>query len=194
VSEALKVVLAMEHNVAPAELRSAHQNISLCSLAGSKPIDDAIVIFDNVSGGLRLSSPLFSAFSGVLDRLERAVTMAGDAALLPRATVERLRLWHSALGAAKAPCQLEPSLEAGEVLVFAPQSEVSVRIRGALEERKIIEPQYLSMGDQDVLMYKYEAAPDVHAWVAHDQVQAVGDNWRQLIWNPASNQYRPVCA
>jgi hypothetical protein len=77
-------------------------------------------------------------------------------------------------------------------MVFAPESEVAVRIRGVLEERKLIEPQFLSMGEQDVLMYKYEAAPNVHAWVAHDQVQAIGSNWTQVIWNPISNQFREI--
>jgi DEAD/DEAH box helicase domain-containing protein len=192
VSEALKVALAMEHNVAPAELRSAHQNISLCSVAGAKPIDDAIVIFDNVAGGLRLSAPLFSSFAALLDRLERAARLAGDEALLALPTVERLRAWHASLGSASSQQTEGPALAAGELMVFAPQSEVAVRVRGVLEERKLIEPQFLSMGEQDVLMYRYEAAPDVHAWVAHDQVQAIGSNWSQVIWNPISNQFREI--
>jgi DEAD/DEAH box helicase domain-containing protein len=193
-AEALKVVLAMEHNVAPAELRSAHQNISLCSLAGTKPIDDAIVVFDNVAGGLRLSAPLFSSFPALLDRLERAASLAGDAALLAKPTVDRLREWHASLGSATAGQANGPELASGEIMVFAPESEVAVRVRGVLEERKLIEPQFLSMGDEDVLMYRYEAAPEVHAWVAHDQVQAIGSNWSQVIWNPSSNQFRAIDA
>jgi DEAD/DEAH box helicase domain-containing protein len=192
VAEALKAVLAMEHNVAPGELRSAHQNISLCSLAGAKPIDDAVVVFDNVAGGLRLSAPLFSSFPALLDRLERAASLAGDEALLSLPTVERLRAWHAGLDSAGGQQSEVPALEAGELVVFAPESEVAVRIRGVLEERKLIEPQFLSMGEQDVLMYKYEAAPDVHAWVAHDQVQAIGSNWSQVIWNPISNHFREI--
>jgi DEAD/DEAH box helicase domain-containing protein len=192
VAEALKVVLAMEHNVAPAELRSAHQNISLCSLAGAKPLDDAIVVFDNVAGGLRLSAPLFSSFPALLDRLERAASLAGDEALLAKPTVDRLRQWHAGLRVAAGRPAGAPELASGEIMVFAPESEVAVRVRGVLEERKLIEPQFLSMGEQDVLMYRYEAAPDVHAWVAHDQIQAIGSNWSQVIWNPSSNQFREI--
>jgi DEAD/DEAH box helicase domain-containing protein len=184
----------MEHNVAPAELRSAHQNISLCSLAGAKPIDDAIVVFDNVAGGLRLSAPLFSSFPALLDRLERAASLAGDEALLGLPTVQRLRGWYAGLGSVSTQPVEGPALAAGEIMVFAPESEVAVRVRGVLEERKLIEPQFLSMGDEDVLMYRYEAAPDVHAWVAHDQVQAIGSNWSQVIWNPSSNRFRAIDA
>jgi DEAD/DEAH box helicase domain-containing protein len=192
IAEAIKVALAVEHNIAPAELRSAHTNINLCSLAGAKPIDDAIVVFDNVAGGLRLSAPLFSSFPALLDRLERAASLAGDEALLALPTVERLRAWHAGLGSASSQRGEGPMLASGEIMVFAPQSEVAVRIKGVLEERKLIEPQFLSMGEQDVLMYKYEAAPDVHAWVAHEQVQAIGSNWSQVIWNPVSNQFREI--
>jgi DEAD/DEAH box helicase domain-containing protein len=192
IAEALKVVLAMEYNVAPAELRSSYQNINLCGRAGAKPIDDAIVVFDNVAGGLRLSAPLFSSFPALLDRLERAASLAGDGALLAKPTVDRLRDWHAGLGAATGRQTDGPELASGEIVVFAPESEVAVRVRGVLEERKLIEPQFLSMGEQDVLMYKYEAAPDVHAWVAHDQVQAIGSNWSQVIWNPSSNQFRAI--
>jgi DEAD/DEAH box helicase domain-containing protein len=194
VADSLKAILAMEHNIAPAELRTAHQNINLCSLGGAKPVDDAIVVFDNVSGGLRLSAPLFSSFASVLDRLDRAVDLAGDEALLPRSIVDRLRSWHSGLSGAQSAETGSPQLADGEILVFAPESEVGVRIRGVLEERKLIEPQFLSMGETDVLMYRYEAAPDVHAWVAHDQVQAIGGSWSKVIWNPSSNEYRAVDA
>jgi DEAD/DEAH box helicase domain-containing protein len=195
VAEALSKVLAMEHNIAPAELRSAHHNVRICSLGGVKAIDDAIVVFDNVSGGLRLTAPLFSSFEVILDRLDRAVDLAGEEALLPRPIIERLRSWRSSLdGVVPSVGPLSPVLSTGEILVYAPDSEVSVRIRGVLEERKLIEPQFVSIGDRDMLMYKYEAAPDVHAWVAHDQVQAVGGNWSQVIWNPASNEFRELAA
>jgi DEAD/DEAH box helicase domain-containing protein len=193
VAEALSKVLAMEHNIAPAEIRSAHHNIKVCSLGGAKAIDDAIVVFDNVSGGLRLSAPLFSSFETILDRLDRAVELAGEEALLPRPVIERLRAWRAGLGdvtvsgGATAPALLD-----GEHLVYAPESEIAVRIRGVLEDRKLLEPQFVSMGDQDVLMYKYETAPGAHAWVAHDHVQAIGGNWRQVAWNPALNQFREL--
>ena len=194
VAEALKAVLAMEHNIAPAELRYAHNNISLCNLGGARPIEDAIVVFDNVSGGLRLSAPLFASFETILDRLDRAAALAGNEALLPQATVDRLREWHAKLDRTRLHEVEAPSLTEGEILVFAPESEVSIRVRGVLEERRLIEPQFLSMGNIDVLMYRYESAPNVHAWVAHDQVQAIGNNWGQVIWNPSTNQFRPVDA
>jgi DEAD/DEAH box helicase domain-containing protein len=192
VAEALKAILAVEHNVSPAELRCAHQNINLCSFTGAKPLDDAIVIFDNIRGGLRLSAPLYSSFATILERMRRGAALAGEEALVPQSVIDRLQEWHDTLERIDLALEGQSDLVEGEVLVFAPDSEVGVRIRGILEERKLLEPQFVSMGDQDVLMYRYESAPDVHAWVAHDQVQAIGGNWSKLAWNPNSNSYRKV--
>jgi hypothetical protein len=183
----------MEHSIAPAELRFAHHNVRVCSLACTKAIDDAIVVFDNVSGGLRLSAPLFSSLETLLDRLDRAVELAGEEALLPRPIIERLREWRAKLGQVTVSGGgTAPALLDGEHLVYAPESEIAVRIRGVLEDRKLLEPQFVSMGEQDVLMYKYETAPGAHAWVAHDHVQAIGGNWRKVAWNPALNQFREL--
>ena len=149
VAEALMAVLAREHNIAPAELRSVHQNISMCGAGGARPVEDAIVIFDRVTGGLRLSAPLFSDFSAVLDRLTRAADLAGEEALLASPTIDLIRAWHTSLqpvsGEGKS---CAPELADDEVIIFAPRQQVSVRVNGALVDRKLIEPQFVSMGRQ----------------------------------------------
>jgi DEAD/DEAH box helicase domain-containing protein len=124
--------------------------------------------------------------------MRRGAALAGEEALVPQSVIDRLQEWHDTLERIDLALEGQSDLVEGEVLVFAPDSEVGVRIRGILEERKLLEPQFVSMGDQDVLMYRYESAPDVHAWVAHDQVQAIGGNWSKLAWNPNSNSYRKV--
>ena len=194
VAEALMAVVAREHNIAPAELRSADHNIAMCGIGGTRAIEDAIVIFDRVTGGLRLSAPLFSDFAGVLDRLARAAELAGEEALIASSTVDRVREWHESLQPAAAAGDVLPELDDDEVIIFAPNSEVSVRVKGALVDRKLLEPQFVSIGDSRLLMYRYEAEPNVSAWVAHDQVQAIGANWQRAIWKPASNEIRALDA
>ena len=54
-SEALAAVLSREHGIAPSEIRTAHSSIAIYTDARPRRVDDAIVIFDNVVGGLRLN-------------------------------------------------------------------------------------------------------------------------------------------
>ena len=194
VSEALKAVLAREHNIAPAELRCAHQNIRLFSQGVGTPIDDGIVVFDNVVGGLRLSAPLFDDFPAVLGRLSRAVALAGEEALLDDACVERLSDWYESLGTGRLDAAEGPRLGADEYLVFAPRSEVGVRLGNEVVERTLLEPQLLEVNDTDVLMYRYESAPGSTAFVAHDRVQPLGGTWRHAIWCARSNAIREIAA
>lgn len=194
VAEALHAILAREHNIAPAELRSAHHNISSYSTGVGRQIDDAIVLFDNVVGGLRLSAPLFKDFPSVLDRLVRAADLAGDEALLSETCVAKLQLWFGTLSAPTGRALESPVNASDELIIFAPQSEVCVSVAGTLVDRTLLEPQLLSTGDQDILMYRYETTPGCNAFVPHDRVQAVGNNWRHAIWNPVSNEIREIAA
>jgi DEAD/DEAH box helicase domain-containing protein len=193
-AEALKAVLATLHSIAPAELRTAHANISLFGPSGPRAIDDAIVIFDNVCGGVRLSAPLFSDLGSILGRLRKAADLAGAEALLSGSTVERLINWHSGLQASQASVEAMPQVEAGEMLIFAPKSKVGLRLRGEVIERTLLEPQFISTGEEDILMYRYETEANGHAWVSHKQVEPIGNEWRFAAWNPAANQIREISA
>ena len=186
VGEAFEAMLVSAYGISPRDLRSAHTGLSLRGPDGAKRIDDAVVIFDSVIGGLRLSAPLFVDFAAILDRLARAAELAGSEALISANTVERLRRWHEGLSAADQAESNLPKVGNDELLIFAPESIVSVRARGSIEERRLIEPALIPVGAGEQLMYRYEAAPGVNAWVAHDQIEAFGDQWRMATWNPAT--------
>lgn len=187
VAEALQEMVAREYGVSPGDLRAAHSGIAFHSLAGARKVDDAVAVFDTVPGGLRLSSPLFSDFAAILKRLERGAELAGEEALLPTHTVERLRDWHGRLTASEAHSHPQ-HVDDGKQLIFAPSSRVSVKIRGQSVERVLLEPQMLAIGGGEQLMYRYQEPSGAHAWVAHDQVEPVGNDWRRAIWNPLNNQ------
>jgi DEAD/DEAH box helicase domain-containing protein len=194
VADALKSVLAREHNVAPAEIRTAHRRIALCSIGGASLIDDAIVVFDSVVGGLRLTAPLFDDVPRLLERLALGAHSAPDDAMLDLATVNRLDEWHSALSERQP--EIVPVLDRGEnqLLIFAPGTRVSVRSRGAVAERTILAAEFVSVGDAQVLMYRCEARDGAKAWVAHDHVEPLGNDWRRVLWDRSSDQLTELAA
>lgn len=193
-AEALRAVMATLHSIAPAELRTAHSNIALFSGAGPRAIDDAIVIFDNVCGGVRLSAPLFGDLVNILDRLARAADLAGSEALLSRASVDRLVRWQRSLATSLESSEVKPDVGAGEVLIYAPHSKVGLRMRGEIIERTLLEPQFLTAGDEELLMYRYQTEASGHAWVSHKQIEPIGNDWRYALWNPAANEIKELVA
>jgi DEAD/DEAH box helicase domain-containing protein len=191
VATALETIISREYGIALSDIRAVHCGIALHSLAGTRKIDNAVVLFDTISGGLRLSAPLYEDFEAIIGRLERGAELAGSEALLGPGLVARLRSWHQSLRLA-APPPAPVELPEGKHLVFAPSSRVSVRVRGQTIERVLLEPQLLAIGNSEQLMYRYEDAPGVQAWVAHDQVEAVGNDWQRAIWDPATNHLEPL--
>ncbi|WP_165938498.1 DEAD/DEAH box helicase [Parafrankia sp. BMG5.11] len=191
VAEALQEVITREYGISPGDLRAAHSGIAFHSITGARKVDDAVAVFDTVPGGLRLSSPLFSDFAAIIARLERGAELAGEEALLPASTVQRLEEWHSRLTASE-PHHHPPQVGEGKQLIFAPSSRVSVKIRGQTVERVLLEPQMLAIGGGEQLMYRYEDLSGSQAWVAHDQVEPIGNDWQRAIWNPINNHIEPL--
>jgi DEAD/DEAH box helicase domain-containing protein len=198
VAEAIAAVLARDHGIAPSELRTAHSSIAVYTPSGPRVVNDAIVIFDNIVGGLRLTSPVFSEFRAILDRLDRASSIAGTDAILSEATVQRLRDWYDSLGQNNggAAASADPPLDSGPpgmLMIFAPGSTVGARVRGSFQERKLLAPKIVRVSDNDVLGYEYECEGG-SGWLPHDYVEPVGHNWRHMLWSPSSNEFREVAA
>jgi DEAD/DEAH box helicase domain-containing protein len=189
---ALCAMLARERSISPNDLRSVHSGVAVLSASGPTKVDNAIAIFDTAQGGLRLTSRLFDDLPAYLERLGRGARLAGAEALLSETLVERLVEWRAGLTSAEEV--LPPPIlgESDELLVYAPNSEVALRIRGTLVHRTVLEPQLLSMGDRDELMYRYEPTPGTTGWVRHDSIEGVGQNWHRMLWNPWSNELREI--
>ncbi|HZG46805.1 MAG TPA: DEAD/DEAH box helicase [Allosphingosinicella sp.] len=192
VSKALAAVLAREHCIAPAEIRTAHDRIAIHGPGGARRIHDAIVIFDNVAGGLRLCEPLFSNFEALLCRLACAAEMAGEEAFISGATVERLKDWYKGLSPATGLNGTIPAPANDELIVYAPGTAAAIQVRGTSVERLLLEPQLVAVGDNEVLMYRYEPSPGATGWVAHDRVEPVGSDWARMFWNSTTNEFREV--
>lgn len=189
---AIAAVAARELGIAPAEIRTAHINIMLCEQTGARRLNDAVAIFDNVAGSVRLTSGLFDRFGDMIERLRRGAEAAADEALLDEQHVDELADWFADLQEAvpDAAPQLVP--DDSEYRVLAPGSVMGIRIRGELIERTLLEPQLVPVGDVDQLMYRYESAPGVSAFAPEDRLESICDEYRYVLWNPSTGEMREL--
>jgi DEAD/DEAH box helicase domain-containing protein len=186
VAAAFKAVMAHEYGVAPADVQAAHTTIAMHSPAGARKIENAIVVFDTVAGGLRLTAPLFADFADILRRLERGAALAGAEALISQTELARLQAWFGQLQR-RVPSGTPAVVGHDRLLIFAPGSRVLITIRGQSLERELGEPQLLVAGDEEKLMYRYDAGGGAQGWVADDHVTPSGNNWRRATWDPITN-------
>jgi DEAD/DEAH box helicase domain-containing protein len=174
VAEALKAILLSEQGIPAGEIDYAHTGIDIVACDGPQKLDNAIVIFDDVPGGLRLTQPLFEDFDAILDRLDRGAGMAGEDSLLEPPIIERLRDWYGSLTPSEAP-------ETGTSTdrLFAPGSMVGVSIHGEMRMRKLLGHQFVNLDGTDRLMYNYEVEGGT-ALVSATAIRPVGSDWRFL--------------
>lgn len=192
IAGALTQLLCRERSIAPTELSFAYTNVALCTAHGPRKVDDTIAVYDNVRGGLRLSGPLLELLPSFAARLQLAARIAGSEAMVDATTAERFAAWVNGLSPAtlSAPSTIE--VPEGQMLIFSPGSEVSVRTKGQVLARRIIEPKMLAMPDGEHLFYRYELEQGVTGWVAHDAVEPLGQSWQRAFWNPVTNEMRAL--
>ncbi len=192
VADAFKALLTREYAIVPAEIRTAHSGISIQHPGGPRPVQDAIAIFDNVQGGLRLVEPLFAAFPHFLERLRRGAELAGGEAMLESSAIARLEAWYASLEPGLPQPSQVVETQQGERLIYAPESEVGVPIKGVIAHRKLLGHQTIAIGEVEHLAYRYETDGDALGLVLHDQIVPIGSNWRQVLWDPTTDQVREI--
>lgn len=175
VAKALRAVLLAEQGVLASEVGEAHGAISLRTLTGGQAVDDAIVIFDEMAGGLRLTEPLFTRFPELLDRLRKGADLAGEDKLLDLDTIERLADWHLSLSAQAGP--VSSVIGSG---IYAPGSQLGAMIHGRIVSRLITGHQVMCIDGTEQLMYSYQDDAGRVGWVSHDSLRPIGDDWSFL--------------
>ena len=192
IAAALAQLLCRELSIAPAELSWTHTNIALCAAQGPRKTDDTIAIYDNIRGGLRLTSQLPELLPTFASRLQLASGVAGDEALIDASTEDRFAKWVKSLKPVTALAAKSIEVPPGELLIYSPGSEVTIRASGQLLERRIIEPAILAMPDGEHLFYRYELDQGINGWVAHDAVEPLGQAWQRAFWNPVTKEVRSI--
>lgn len=188
VAEGLAQLLLREKSIAPTDIDHAHTHIAFYDMGVPRRATDTIVVYDSIYGGLRLTEPLFTEFPDFLDRLERAADLAGGSAFVDESVVTRLREWLAGLSEGAASPTAGLKAPDGEFIIYAVGSEVSVRHNGVLVERTLLEPRLFEIGDTSMLMYRYEGHGEGQRWVAHDQIEPTGQNWKHVFWNPVTGE------
>jgi len=194
VGRALATILTRERGIAAGEVRWEHSGIALHGAGGPRPLDDALAIFDDLPGGLRLTAPLFVDLGHFIERLRRGAELAGADALLDEISIVRLERWYQSLGKGGETAASRPDLPPHQRLIYAPQSCVGVRIHGAIHERRLLEHRLLEIPGTEHLAYAYETSPGVTALVFHDQVEPIGNDCRQVVWDTQTGSVWDIAA
>ncbi|MDF1835939.1 MAG: DEAD/DEAH box helicase, partial [Alteraurantiacibacter sp. bin_em_oilr2.035] len=177
VGEALRSILVTSHGVQISDIGLATSSVSQFANGHPEKDENAIVLFDDIQGGLRLTEIVFSGFPEILERLHLATELAGTESMLDEATMEDLTEWYDELKFVN-PDKLSPSPPVSRI--FAPGSVVGSIHNGQLSERELLGHDHLDIGGQDMLMYRYDAGDGVAAWIAAEALHPVGDNWSYL--------------
>ncbi len=175
IAKALHRVLLADQGLLPSEIGWAQSGISLRNRMGSKVTNDAIVLFDAMPGGLRLTQALFSRLEGLLERLRKGSILAGEDRLLAAATVDRLERWYSELKLEVPACE---TVDVGGI--YAAGSELGALIQGRLIPRRITGHQMMIISGTEQLIYSYDCEDGSSGWVSHDCLRPIGLEWRFL--------------
>ncbi|MFZ4688368.1 MAG: DEAD/DEAH box helicase [Polymorphobacter sp.] len=191
VAEALKALLLRERSIAPQDIDATHTNIALVTDMGPQRITDAIVVYDAVYGGLRLSEDLFVEFQHYVAQLSRATALAQGDGLVPKALADLLAEWSDRLSESGVEPPNLVEVPDGWRQIYKPGSQVQIWMNGASVTREIMAPLLFDFDGNKSLMYSYRngASPGM---VPHAQIQAAGQEWQWALWNPATNEIKDI--
>jgi DEAD/DEAH box helicase domain-containing protein len=194
VARGLLGLLSRERSIASQDVDATHTNIALLTETGPKRLTDAIVIYDSVYGGLRLSEDLFVDFSHYVDQMARAASLAGSDAIAPPDVANNLRKWSDTLTSTNEPqINVGQNPHDGWFQIYKPGSIVSILFNGNFVERELIAPKLVDiMGTgTPTLFYEYKG-PAGACFLPHDQVQATGHEWSWILWNPETKEFKDL--
>ena len=193
VAKGLLGLVSRDRSISPRDIDATHTNIALLTEAGPKRLTDAVIVYDAVYGGLRLTEDLFVEFERYVAQLDKAADLAGGDAIVGDETTARLIEWTKSLGDAHAEEGVHIATPDGWFQVYRPGSHVSLLFNGNFIEREIIEPKLTDPFNtgQPALYYSYKVDSGV-AFVPHEQVQATGQDWSWILWNPETNTFQEL--
>jgi DEAD/DEAH box helicase domain-containing protein len=185
-ADALYEILVREKSIAPHDLDRAATRIALISGGAPRKVTDTIVIYDAVYGGLRLTEPLFSEFGSFIEKLRRAAQAAGAEAFINAQAADAICSWYEGLQEGITSISTSAPAREGELVVYAPGSRVSAKRGGMLVERVLGRPSFQDVLGERVLCYSSDG-PDGRTFINADTIEATGQEWRHVYWNPDSD-------
>jgi DEAD/DEAH box helicase domain-containing protein len=193
VCEGLLGIISRDRSIAPQDIDATSTNIALLTESGPRRLTDAVVVYDSVYGGLRLTEELFSNFEGYITQLGRAADLAGSDAIVTDEIAERLKRWSAGLCFGEAAVRGLFLVPDGFLQVYKPGSVVSIFLNGVLSHRELIEPKFIDPFETGTkqLFYSYKNDRGV-GYIPHNQVQPTGQDWSWTLWNPETKEYQEL--
>lgn len=191
VADGLKELLARERSIAPQDIDATHTHIAIVTDQGPQRVTNAVVIYDAVYGGLRLTEDLFMEFQQHVDQLVKGAELAGDDALVQPSVAAKLNAWSDCLKEAGAAPTSHVSVPDGWLQIYKPGSELALYMNNNLVSVVIGTPQYVDVLGTRTLIYAYERHGGVQM-VPHAQLQTVGQDWQWALWNPETGEIRDI--
>ena len=201
IASGLHDLLCRDRSIAFQDIDFAHTRISVRTATEANSISDAIVIYDGVHGGLRLTESLFAEFKRHLDKMVAGADSAGDDPLVMGELAIRLQDWARTLrdDSLGAPLAVSGEIPEGCYQVYKPASTGEIFHNGVPTEVELIEPLYGDFFDtgSPQLFYNFrelrgntdEPSP---VPVAHGQVRPIGSDGGWVLWNPETGEYRDI--
>ena len=202
IATALKDLVIREYSVSPQDINCVATHIAFVRNGMRKAISDGIVIYDGTYGSLRLTEPIFTDLSRLIERFERAteLTEHDEDAPLPKSVVKNLREWWEELSDTTVPPFEDNVIPDGFIQVLKAGSRVSMSDnRGVLHDIEIVAPEMFnpqSYGLEGDIKLFYQYRPDSSRSksgtlrVPHDAVTMTGDEWSWVLWSPTTGEFK----
>jgi DEAD/DEAH box helicase domain-containing protein len=189
-----------EYSISPSDLDACATNIAVVKDGQRSATVDAIVLYDATHGSLRLTEPAYTRFDHILNRLGTAISMTSEQAdLLPVEVVQALGKWFGSLGpdggdiAEFIRAETAQDGPRGWLQVYKPGSIVCRRGKqGVFHDIEILEPEIVTGEGPAKLYYRYRIGTAGKAMTPADTVEATGDEWSFVYWNPETGTYVDV--
>lgn len=196
IADGLRDLLCRDRSIAPHDIDATHTNIAIRTASGRQNVTNAIVVYDSVYGGLRLTENLFTEFERYTDQLGRAAELAGNDAVVNAESAALLQAWAQGLADSDSTSigVINANVPEGWLQVFKPGSVAGVFINPSFVERELIEPVYRDFFGTGTpqLFYRYYRNDTDEAFTPHDGVETVGQDWEYVLWNPDTGEYRDL--
>ena len=205
IADGIREMLSRDRSLAPQDVDHAHSRIRVKTdmETNGASVADAIIIYDAVYGGFRLTENLFDDFERYLDKLVLGADKSGEDALLSRELAVRLREWSKTLVADSSGAGVEFSnanIPEGWLQAYKPGAVAEIPHYGAKIEVELIEPILVDPFGTGVpqLYYRCRAtggAKEVLSVPKESAVVApIGNEWEWTLWNPETGEYREADA
>ncbi len=196
VANGLNDLLCRDKSISPRDVDTAARNVLIRKASAPQPLADAIVVYDSVYGGLRLTESLLDEIDDYIEKLRRAVKFAGEDAIVSEWTLNQLEAWLKTLDSTDLGESIEIDVPEGWFVIYKPGSLVSLSVYSGLVEREIVKPVFgapFGEGEPSLNYFcKDLAQPDVRSTISHESVVPTGAGWELMLWNPDTDEYRDL--